>query len=129
MKKYMMAVLILVLMLVCVTALAEVVTANTPEEGYTWAFVATTAGATAATLGLVQFFKCPLDKVWKIPTRGFVYILAFGIMLMARQFTAGLLLDDVPLVALNAYLVGAAAMGTYELTFKKVEKPPDGAGG
>ena len=121
MKKFMFLVMILVLVLVCAVAVAEIVTADSPEQTYTWAFVATNAGATVVTLGLVQFFKFPIDKVWKIPTRGLVYVIALIVMMFARKFTAGISVEDVPLVALNAYLVAAAAMGTYEFTIKKLE--------
>ena len=40
-----------------------------PTEPFTWEYLATIAGATAATLLIVQQLKLPLDKLWKIPTR------------------------------------------------------------
>ena len=61
--------LFLVLAAVPVMALAEGETAAaTPTEPLTWAYLATIAGAATFTLLVVQLFKVPLDKVWKIPT-------------------------------------------------------------
>jgi len=49
------------------TVISETVTEQ-PNTPYTWEYLATLAGATAATLLIVQFLKVPLDKVWKIPS-------------------------------------------------------------
>ena len=67
----------------------------------------------------VQFFKVPLDKVWKIPTRLFVYIVALAIMLIATLFSGGLTVDGAALAACNALLAAFAAYGAYEVTFAK----------
>ena len=122
MKKLLLAILILTLMLVLSLTIvqAENVDAE-PTADYTWAILATSAGATGATLLIVQFMKLPLYKVWLIPTRGFVYIIALSIMIGARKFTAGIVLEDMPLVAVNAFLVAMSTMGLYEITFKKLE--------
>lgn len=92
-------------------------------ENFTWELLATMAGATAATTLVVQFLKLPFDKVWKIPTRIVVYVIAAAIMLgvmiaTAVQFTFA----NVALTLLNAVVVALAAMGTYEVTFKKLGK-------
>ncbi|MEG0324851.1 MAG: hypothetical protein RR619_12700, partial [Raoultibacter sp.] len=89
---------------------------------YTWAYLATLAGATAATLLIVQFLKVPLDKVWRIPTRMFVYIVALIILLVATAFTEGLTLQNTPLAAVNAFLVALTAYGAYDVTFSKLKK-------
>ena len=120
MKKLLMGLLILVLMLTCAAAFAEA-TEVVPELTYGWAALATTAGATAATLLVVQFIKLPLDKVWRIPVRAIVYLIALLIMIGASIFTGGFVLEEVPLIAINAVVVALAAMGSYELTFKKLE--------
>ncbi|MDD3337109.1 MAG: hypothetical protein PHI98_16625, partial [Eubacteriales bacterium] len=78
-------------------------------------------GATAATLLIVQFLKVPLDKVWKIPTRAFVYIVSLAILLVATAFTSGITLQNAPLAAVNAFLVALTAYGAYEVTFAKLE--------
>lgn len=95
---------------------------NAPEGGapYTWELLATTAGATAATLLIVQFLKLPLDKVWKIPTRAFVLGIAFALMAGAQAIIRGLTWPDVPLVLVNAFVVALAAMGAYEVSFAKL---------
>ena len=96
-------------------------TTDTPGEPLTWAYLATIAGATAATLIIVQFLKVPLDKVWKIPTRVFVYIVALALMLLGTAFTIGLTADTALLTAVNAFIAALAAYGSYEVTFKKLE--------
>jgi len=93
-----------------------------PTEGpWTWAYLATIAGATAAVLLIVQFLKVPLDRVWKIPTRLFVYIVALVIMSVATAFTSGLDVNAFLLCLLNAFIVALAAYGSYEVSFGKMK--------
>ena len=113
-----MLTLFLVLAAVPVMALA----AATPTEPLTWAYLATIAGAATFTLLVVQLFKVPLDKVWKIPTRVFVYIVCLATMLLATAFTTGLTIENAALAALNAVLATFTAMGEYEITFAKLNK-------
>lgn len=94
----------------------------TPTTPWTWQYLATIAGATAATLLIVQFLKVPLDHVWKIPTRAFVYIVAFVILTTATGFTDGLTANSFLLCLLNAFIVALAAYGGYEITFAKLSK-------
>ena len=117
MKKSMLVVVFGMLLVLPLIALAE--TAGAADNAYDWGQLATVAGATAATLLIVQFVKLPLDKVWKIPTRAVVYCIAFLIVLGAKAFTGGLAVSDVPLLAINAFVIALAAMGSYELTFAK----------
>lgn len=91
-------------------------------EPLTWTYLATIAGAAAFTLLIVQFFKAPLDKVWKIPTRVFAYVISLAIMLVATAFTTGLTIDNALLVAANAFLAAMSAYGAYEVTFAKLSK-------
>ena len=91
----------------------------TPGEPLTWAYLATIAGAAAATLLVVQYAKVQLDKVWKIPTRLFVYIVALIFMLLGTSFTTGLTVDTALLTAVNALVAAITAYGAYEITFKK----------
>ena len=94
-----------------------------PTTGpWTWAYLATIAGATASTLLITQFIKAPLDKVWKIPTRLFVYLLALVIMVVATAFTSGVTLNSFLLSALNAFIVALTAYGSYELTFAESDR-------
>ena len=90
-----------------------------PAAGYDWTALAGVAGATAFTLLVVQFIKAPLDKLWHIPTRVIVYLIAFATLLIAQVFTVGFTIDGLALTAVNAVIAGSAAMGAYELTFAK----------
>lgn len=101
---------------------AEEDTPVIPGEPLTWAYLATIAGATAATLLIVQFLKVPLDKIWKIPTRAFVYFVALVLLLAGTYFTAGLTVETACLTAVNAVIVALTAYGSYEVTFHKWEK-------
>ena len=104
----------------------EAVTAEpAPEPAtgpWTWTYLATIAGATAATLLIVQFTKVPLDKVWKIPTRLFVYLIALTIMVVATAFTSGITINSFLLSVLNAFIVALAAYGSYEITFARADR-------
>lgn len=118
MKKLFIALLVALfaVMLCSSVALAE---GELPVEPFTWQYIATIAGATAATLLIVQLLKLPLDKIWKIPTRVWVYIIALALMLAATTFTSGLDLQTGLLTAVNAVIVALAAMGAYEMTFNR----------
>lgn len=112
-------VLLFALLLTCSVAMAE---GELPTEPFTWEQLATIAGATMATVLIVQLLKLPLDKVWKIPTRIVVYFIALVILLCATLFTIGLTVQNGILTAVNAVIVALAAMGAYEVTFRKLEK-------
>ena len=118
MKKLFIALLVAMfaVMLCSSVALAE---GELPAEPFTWQYIATIAGATAATLLIVQLLKLPLDKIWKIPTRVWVYIIALALMLAATTFTSGIDLQTGLLTAVNAVIVALAAMGAYEMTFNR----------
>lgn len=88
---------------------------------YSWAQLATITGATAAVLLIVQFIKLPIDQVYHIPTRVIVYVIALLVMTGAQEFTSGFKWADFPLIVINAFVVGLAAMGAYEQTFKLVD--------
>jgi hypothetical protein len=91
-------------------------------EFFNWTYLASVAGATAAVLLIVQYTKGALDKILKIPTRLYAYIVAVAILLLAQGFTAGLSWSDLPLLLLNALIVATAAYGSYEITFAKVDR-------
>lgn len=110
----------MVLVAIACPALAEGSAAAT-EQAYDWASLGTIAGATAATLMIVQFIKAPLDKVWKIPTRLLVYVIALILMLVAQVFTGGITVESALLAAVNAVMVALSAYGAYELTYAKTE--------
>lgn len=117
-KLFTCLVLMLMSLLLCSVALAE---GELPTEPFTWEQLATIAGATMATLLIVQLLKLPLDKVWKIPTRIIAYVIALIVMIVATHFTLGLTWSNAGLAAINAVIVALAAMGAYEMTFAKIE--------
>lgn len=119
MKKLFLCLIILIALLIPVAAMAE---GELPTDPFTWEQLATIAGATVATLLIVQLLKLPIDKVWKIPTRIVVYVIAMIILLLATGFTTGLTVQNGILTALNAVIVALAAMGSYELTFRRVDE-------
>ena len=132
MKKMICLIVVLllgVILIACsVTAYAEGLPPDTaqetqgePQQPFTWEQLATIAGATAAVVLIVQFLKLPLDKVWKIPTRIVVYIMALVILLIATAFNTGLTPQSAILTAVNAFIVALSAMGAYELTFKRYD--------
>lgn len=96
-----------------------------PTEPFTWEYLATIAGGTVATLLIVQLLKLPLDRVWKVPTRLVAYIIALVISLLAMQFTGGLTIESGVLAAINAVIIALAAMGAYEITFRKLQRAED----
>lgn len=124
MKKIFWCLMLIAILLLPVAALAE---GEIPTEPFTWKQLATIAGAAAMTLLIVQLLKLPIDKVWKIPTRIVVYIIALIIMILAQIFTDGLTVNTALLTVFNAVIVALSAMGAYEMTFRKIDmKIPEG---
>ena len=127
--KKLICVFMLLLFLLPVAAFAEalvevateVVASEIPTNPVSWDQLATIGGAAMATMLIVQLLKLPLDKVWKIPTRIIVFVIAFIILILATYFTQGLAWDTAILTIINAVIVALTAMGGYELTFKKIE--------
>ena len=122
--------LLLLLFLLPVAAMAEelaevaveVVASEIPTNPVSWDQLATIGGAAMATMLIVQLLKLPLDKVWKIPTRIIVFVIAFVVLILATYFTQGLSWNTALLTIINAVIVALTAMGGYELTFAKLEK-------
>lgn len=101
-----------------VVAVAE---GEIPTDPFTWEQLATIAGAALATMLIVQLLKLPLDKVWKIPTRVIVFLIAAVVMLLATYFTQGLTWNTALLTLMNAVVAALTAIGGYELTFAKLD--------
>ncbi|MEG2372650.1 MAG: hypothetical protein RSB36_07710, partial [Hydrogenoanaerobacterium sp.] len=59
-------------------------------EFTTWAILATYAGAVAMTALIVQLTKKGLDKIFKIPTQLYSYIVALAVLYTASFFTGQL---------------------------------------
>ena len=118
MKKLATLYVLMIALLILVIPAAALAEGELPTEPFTWQYLATILGATAATVVIVQVFKLPLDKIWKIPTRVVVYVIALIILETATYFTTGLAISSAALAVFNAFLVAVAAYGTYELTFR-----------
>ena len=118
MKKFITFLLLALIMILPAVALAE---GDLPTDPFTWVQLVTISGATLAVLLLVQVLKLPIDKIWKIPTRIVVYVISLIVLLLATHFTTGLTVSDGILAAFNALIVTLAAMGAYELTFRKYD--------
>lgn len=103
-------------------AAVEIVASEIPTQPVSWEQLATIGGAAMATMLIVQLLKLPLDKVWKIPTRIIVFVIAFIVLILATYFTQGLTWNTALLTVINAVIVALTAMGGYELTFKKLEE-------
>ena len=119
MKRFVLLLVLMVSALLFLPMIALAEGAVGAVAAFDWVYLGSIAGATAATLLVVQYMKAPLDKVWKIPTRLFALIIAFMILLAAQAATTGLTWEGVPLIVLNAFVVALAAMGTYEVTYAK----------
>jgi peptidoglycan/LPS O-acetylase OafA/YrhL len=96
---------------------------DVPADNYlTWEFIASFAGAVFVVTMIVQFLKLPLDRVWKVPTRFIVFLIALLILFLVLFFTDTITPEKAALTVLNAIVVTMAAMGAYEVTLKKIEK-------
>ena len=84
-----------------------------PESFFTWADLASYAGATMAVLIITQFTK-ELPGIVKIPTRIWAYILSVVILVLGTVFTVSPIgPQDILLCLINAVLVAMAAIGGY----------------
>ena len=93
---------------------AEPAAGEQPAEGFfSWAMLATYAGATAATLAVTQVFK-GVGFIDKIPTRIFSYVVALVLLLAATAFTAGLTVESAALCIINAVVVSLASNGAFD---------------
>lgn len=93
-----------------------------PESFFTWADLATYAGATVAVLIMVQFTK-DLPGIVKIPTRIWAYILSVIVLVAATVFTVSPITPSVILLCLiNAVIVAMAAVGSYHTVADIKEK-------
>jgi len=94
---------------------------NGVNDFLAWDFLRSYAGMVAVVVLVVQFFKFPLDKVWKIPTRYVVWGLSLAILLAVTIIEGNITPEQIVLAICNSFAVAAAAFGTYEVTFKKLE--------
>lgn len=84
-----------------------------PESFFTWADLASYAGATLAVLIITQFTK-ELPGIKQIHTRLWAYILSVVILILGTVFTVSPIgAQDILLCIINAVLVATAAIGGY----------------
>lgn len=121
MKKVFLCLVMMLTAMILIVPVAAMAEGELPTEPFTWEYLATIAGATLATTLIVQLLKLPIDKVWKIPTRLLVFVIACMIMIVATYFTTGLTWSNAGLSIVNAVIVALAAFGAYEVIFRKFE--------
>lgn len=126
MKKILFCLLIVILTVMSIgmvvyAADSAGISTDVPTDYLSWEFLGTMAGIVTVTTLLTQFLKLPLDKVWKIPTRYIVFVIAL-ILLFAVEYVKGsLTIDRSIMILLNAVVVTMASLGTYETTIRKLE--------
>lgn len=114
---------IFVLMLVCIMLSAQFCVAETaahettavPADPMSWETLATVGGASVFVLIVVQLTKSLLDKLIKIPTTLYAYIIAVITMLLATVFTTGLTPSAALLTLFNGWIVSATASKSYDV--------------
>lgn len=87
-------------------------------EMFTWEYLASAAGATAAVTVLTQFIK-GVPFVEKVPTQLVSYLISLVVMFAASFFTGALTGSTAALIPLNAVVVMLAANGAYDTVSKK----------
>lgn len=88
-------------------------------EMFTWEYLATAAGATAAVTILTQFSKS-IPLINKANTQLVSYIVSLLVMFSASFFTGALTSSSAALIPLNAVIVMFAANGAYNTVSKKM---------
>lgn len=85
------------------------------DEFFTWAMLATYAGAVLATTIITQFIK-GFSFLQNIKTQLISYLIALIVMLLATLFTAPVYdVATFAIIPFNAILVSVAANGTFNL--------------
>ena len=85
------------------------------SEPLTWEYLATVGGAAVFVLIVVQLTKNMLDKLVKVPTTIYAYILAVITMLLATAFTSGITPSGALLTLFNGWIVAATAAKSYDV--------------
>lgn len=122
MKKIFAVLMIVMMLLAPSCAIAEPVAVDVsgavvmqPAEPLTWDYLATVGGAAVFVLIVVQMTKDMLDKLWRIPTTVYAYVLAIITMLLATVFTTGLTPSSALLTLFNGWIVAATAAKSYDV--------------
>ncbi|OQB24671.1 MAG: hypothetical protein BWY11_00893 [Firmicutes bacterium ADurb.Bin182] len=88
------------------------------EGLFTWAILATYAGATLATALITEIFK-GVGFIDRIPTRIFSYFVALLVLIAANFFTDQLTWATALLSLVNAVVVSLASNGAYDFVNMK----------
>lgn len=88
-------------------------------EMFTWEYLASAAGATAAVTILTQFSKS-IPFLNQVNTQLVSYIVSLFVMFAASFFTGSLTGSSTALIPLNAVVVMLAANGAYNTVSKKI---------
>lgn len=83
------------------------------NEFFTWANLATYAGATLATSLITQVVK-GIGFIAKIPTRITSYVIAVVILIAATFFTGAFTLETAVLCLINGVVVSLASNGAFD---------------
>ena len=121
MKKIFAILMAALLILMPVIAVAEAPAVESSADAIaevtaplTWEYLTTVGGAAVFVLIVVQLTKTLLDKLLKIPTTLYAYILAVITMILATAFTTGLTPSSVLLTLFNGWIVSATASKTFD---------------
>ena len=119
MKKLITVLLALLLLTLPTVALAagEAAAAESPQF-FSWAMLATYAGAVLATTLLVQLTK-GVGFLDRIPTRIYSYFIALVLLIAAAYFTGNLTWSQAALCLVNAAVVSLASNGAYDAVAHK----------
>lgn len=79
----------------------------------TWDYLATFAGALAAVALITQLIK-DIGALQKVPTQLVSWVLAYGVIILAKLFTGALDAQSAVLAVFNAAMVSLAANGGYD---------------
>lgn len=91
------------------------------DEYFTLESMGTFAGMVVVLTVIVQFLKPLIDKIVCMPTRYVVWIIAIMLSTAYTAITGSFSWSSMLLLLLNSIVLTMAAMGTYEVTFKKLE--------
>lgn len=92
------------------------------NEYFSWAYIATYAGAVLAVTLITQFVK-GVGFIDRIPTRFTAYIIAVIVMLGAMFFTGSFSWPNFALTFVNAFIVALAANGAHDALAEHIDKP------
>lgn len=87
-------------------------------EMFTWEYLSSAAGATAAVTIITQFVK-EFPFVKKLSSQLVSYVVSVFVMLASSFFTGSLTPSFAALVPINAIVIMLAANGTYNTISKK----------